>query len=67
MQQFSNGQGLFDREILLELHYILDSINPFVHLYKTAKEWMDTVPQDKSLQVLLSLQIRLVIETSTDH
>jgi len=67
MQQFSNGQGPFDREILLELHYILDSINPFVHLYKTAKERMDTAPQDESLQVLLSPQMRLVMETSADR
>jgi hypothetical protein len=67
IQQFGNSQGLLDREILLELYYILDSINHFVCLYKTAKEQMETAPQDKSLQILLSLQMRLVIETGADR
>lgn len=57
-----------DPDILRRLTHMLNKINPYIPLYKTAKEALDeSAITNKNLKVILNLQMRLVMETGTDR
>lgn len=56
-----------DLDILRQLTHMLNKINLYISLYKTAKEALDeSTTTNKSLKVILNLQMQLVTETSTN-
>ena len=53
--------------ILQRLTDELLAVNPFITIYKTAKERWDSVEdQDAELRIILNLQLKLIIETGAD-
>jgi hypothetical protein len=54
-----------DRTVLLQLTEILIDYNPFIIVYKTARERL--VSQQTDFRVLLNPQIRLVLELGADR
>ena len=59
--------GILQASILQRLTKELIVINPFIAIYKTAKERLDAESDtDQALPVLLNLQLRLIIEQGAD-
>ncbi|CUS15161.1 unnamed protein product, partial [Tuber aestivum] len=56
-----------DSSVLLALTNELHQVNPYIHIYKTAKEQLDSI-EDSGVeaQVVLNPQLRLVMETGAD-
>jgi hypothetical protein len=61
----ANGFSQLDRTILLRLTEMLTDCNPFILLYKTARERLAT--QQTDFRILLNPQLRLVIEAGADR
>lgn len=54
-----------NRSLLLQLTTMLTDINPFIRIYKTARERLAN--QSQNLRILLNPQIRLVVESGADR
>ena len=54
-----------DRTILYGLHEMLQTSNPFIPIYQTARERLTV--QGGSYQILLNPQIRLIVESKADR
>ena len=53
--------------VLQRLTDELMAVNPFITIYKTAKEWLDSVEdQQAELRIILNPQLKLIIETGAD-
>ena len=55
-----------DRGILVELLQMLTDVNPFINIYKTARERLQSQPADQ-FRLLLNPQMRLVMESGADQ
>jgi hypothetical protein len=53
-----------NRDVLVQLSLMLDDCNPFILIYKTA--WERLAADARLMQMVLSLQIQLVIESRAD-
>jgi hypothetical protein len=65
MQQ---GHPNLDIAVLERLTQEIHTVNPFIPLYKTAKERLEAASsQDGNLRVLLNPQLRLIVESGADR
>lgn len=55
-----------DRTVLIELLDMLTDCNPFINLYKTARERL-TEPASSQFRLLLNPQMRLIMESGADR
>lgn len=61
------GHPNLDLAVLQRLTNELNTVNPFIPLYKTAKERLDDVPPENGdVRVVLNPQLRLVMESGAD-
>ena len=66
MRQTARPQ--LDTSILLHLTTALHEVNPYIQIYKTAREQLDAIASDESeARVVLNPQLRLIIETGADR
>jgi hypothetical protein len=61
----ANQYSHLDRTILLQLTEMLMDCNPFIRIYKTARERLAT--QQADFRILLNPQLRLVMEAGADR
>ena len=57
-----------DSSILLQLTTALHEVNPYIQIYKTARERLEMIASDETAaRVVLNPQLRLIVETGADR
>ncbi|CUS14009.1 unnamed protein product [Tuber aestivum] len=57
-----------DSDVLHRLTTMLQNVNPYIAIYKTARERLEAVSQSESdVRVVLNPQLRLIMETGADR
>ena len=63
----ARNPDILQEPILRRLTDELLAVNPFITIYKTAKERLDSVEeQEAELRIILNLQLKLIMETGAD-
>ncbi|KAH0614326.1 uncharacterized protein H6S33_006212 [Morchella sextelata] len=66
-QMMQQGHPTLDIAVLERLTQEIHTVNPFIPLYKTAKERLEAASsQDGDVRVLLNPQLRLIVESGAD-